>query len=434
MEGDILRAYKSNCFILQTLNRNLWYFFYSPDGKICYSLYHNKHWGNPITIIKNVNYNFSVNLTSKEDIYVFCQDLSGNVILCLYSNDTWSTKIILENKSSEIYDINFQMLYNSQSLNLIYSMPVVGEKSSQLIYHSMENNKWNSPQVLDNIIPFDNLPFIIQQVNDNLSIAFYEKKGKDCCLGYREFSVALKKWGTFNPFHSTIYTYIDQSFLTTQDTIHALYIIKTGFSYQLIYKNKSSDEWSNSITLYESNKIDKCSIFIIENQLWAIWYINSQLYACISYNFGKTFTKPSRYQGNYNNSAVKAYFITNIKQKEEKLFIREILLYGQPIPQILLIPELYPDFYDIDSNNIDTSKQAETDYLERISILENKISSYEKQVAEKDLQINSLIKEKNLLVQTKKILENQIANQSLELLSLQKQIENVDLNSTNSTN
>lgn len=431
-----MKPYQLNSFILQTVNNHLWYFFYSPDRSICYSLYNNKHWSNPITVMRDVNSNFSVSLTCKEEIYVFCQDLSGNIVLCLFKDENWSSKVILESKSSEIYDINFQILFDNQSLNLIYNMPIVGEKNVQLIYQLKDNkDKWNSPQILDTIIPFKFSPFIFQKISDNHSITFYEKKGKDCSLGYREFSSVLKKWGNFNPFHSTSYVYVDQSFLTTEDTIHALYIVKTSFSYQLIYKYKRGSDWSSPIIIYECNKIEMCSLFILDSQLWVIWYINSQLYTCISQNLGKTFSKPSRYQGHYLAYPTKASFITNIKQKEEKLYLRELLLYDQPIPQILLIPELYPSFYEISSNtHVEVIHKKSVDsgivddsLKERISILQNKNSSYEHQLSEKDSQIISLIKEKNLLNKTKEILENQISEQGLEILSLQKQLESTEI-------
>lgn len=431
------KTYQSNCFILQTTDNHLWYFFYSNYNSICYSLYSNKHWSNPVTVTKDVNYNFSVNLTDEDNIYVFCQDKLGNVVLCLYENEKWTSKIILENKADEIHDINFQMLFSSQSLNLMYSMPISGEKNAQLIYHSKDKNKWASPQILDTIIPFTYTPFTLQKISDTHSIAFYEKRGNDCALGYREFSSTLKKWGNFNPFHSTSYTYIDQSFLTTEDTIHVLYIVKTSFSYQLIYKYKNGSEWSSQLVIYECNKIDICSLFILDNQLWIIWYINSQLYTCISQNLGKTFSKPSRYQGHYISAPMKASFISNLKQKEEKLYLREILLYDQPIPELLLIPELYPDFYEVNSNipielthkneiNYNTTTEpmiTDTSLVERIDILKNKNLSCEHQLAEKNSQITTLIKEKNILSKTKEILENQIAQQGLEILSLQKQLE-----------
>lgn len=425
------KIYQSNCFVLQTKDNHLWYFFYSNYNSICYSLYSNKHWSNPVTVIKDVNYNFSVNLTDEDGIYVFCQDKLGNVVLCLYEDEKWNSKIILENKADEIHDINFQILFSNQSLDLMYSMPILGEKNAQLIYHSKDNNKWTSPQILDTIIPFKYRPFILQKITNNHNIAFYEKRGNDCALGYREFSSTLKKWGNFNPFHSTSYTYIDQSFLTTENTIHVLYIVKTSFSYQLIYKYKNGSEWSPQLIIYECNKIDICSLFILDNQLWIIWYINSQLYTCISQNLGKTFTKPTRYQGNYITIPIKASFISNIKQKEEKLYLREILLYDQPIPELLLIPELYPDFYEPNSNiSIQTTSnksiesiEEDTSLAERLNILENKNLSYERQLAEKDSQLKMLIKEKNVLGKTKEILENQIAQQGLEILSLQKQLE-----------
>jgi hypothetical protein len=405
----------------------LWYFFYSPDNTIKYSLHSNRHWGNPLTVINNVTPNFSINLTDKNEIYIFCQDIYGNILLCQYKDKAWSSKIILENKSSEISNINFEMLINNQNLNLVCSVPIPDEKSSKLVYYSKNNNNhWDYPQTVDKITPFTKSPFIHQQINNALSIFFYQKKENGYSLGYREFSSTLKKWGEFNSFHNSAYSYIDQSFLTTDDTIHVLYIVRGKFSQQLIYKQKNGSNWSSPIVLYENQKIELCSLLILDKQLWAIWYINSRIYTCISQNLGLSFGKPSRYSDNSIPLPTKSTFISNKKQKEEHLYIREILLYDEPIPEILLIPELCPDFYRINSSieiihkqsvaNEDLSKQ-------QINILENKISSYENQIKEKDSQINSFVKERLLLYKTKEILESKIAEQSLELISMQKQLE-----------
>lgn len=422
---------QSNYFIVQTSDNDLWYFFYSPDKNICYSICSNKQWSEPITVIEDVNYNFSLNLSKNDDIYVFCQDLFGNVILCLYQEQRWSFKKILENKSSDIYDIGFQMIFDAQSFNLIYSMPIVGENSAQLVYHSVDNSKWSSPQILDNIIPFKSIPFILQKINSNLYLAFYEKQGKNRSLGYREFSTVLKRWGKFNPSNETLSTYLDQSFLSTDDTIHTLYILKNNFSYQLVYKYKKGEQWSVPYILYENNKIDICSLFMVENQLWIVWCVKSYIYTCISYNMGKTFSKANRYTRQNIELPVKALFLTNKKQKQEKLYIKELLLYNKSVPKILFIPELYSDFYGI--NSCSTSKTlnenpenivvSDDDTKQQINILRNKISTYEKQLSEKEGQIALLIKEKNLLLQTKNILENQIAQQGIELSSLQTQLE-----------
>lgn len=401
----------SNCFIVQTSN-NLFYFFYSYDRSIYYNLYSNGHWLKPVTVIEEVNYNFSVSL-SNDDIYIFCQDLFGNVILCLYKNQKWSFKKILENKSSDIYNINFQMIIDNMSFNLIYSMPTL-ENNAQLVYHSMDN----SPQILDNIIPLNSMPFVTERVNNNLHLVFYQKKKKYHYLGYREFSTALKKWSQFNSFDETSYTYSDQSFLVTEDTIYTLYIVKGNFSYQLIYKYKKDSQWSSPYILYESNKIDMCCIFILNNQLWIVWCINPYVYTSISYDMGKTFNKAQRYI--YNDSLFKASFISNKKTKD--FYIKELFICGQSNPKILFIPD---DFLYSQEKIIHTESISE-----KLNILKNKISIYEKQLTEKENQIDLLIEEKNLLLKTKGNLENQLAQKNIELKEIKEQLNQKEIKKT----
>lgn len=402
-----MKVYQNNSFLLQTQDNLLWYFFYSQEGNICYTIYKNRHWSTPIIIIRNTNSNFSVNINAKDIIYLFCQDLSGNVVLCVYKDNIWSSSVVLENTSNQIHNINFQMIMEDNSLNLIYTMPISYDKKSQLFYHFKENENWSSPQILDTISPLRQSPFNLQKINNRHNIIFYTQELETSSLGYREFSVPLKKWGKFNAIHKTKYKYTDQSFLTTENTLYVLYIVKNAFSCQLIFKKKSSEIWDTTILIFEGPKIELCTLFILENQLWLVWYSNSYLFTCVSNNMGKSFSKPQRYGKELSIIPYKAAFISNSSQQSKNIYLKEILISGnseQENPKFLLIPEIYPDFYNYTEN------------FNELNELKNKINSYEQ-------LINNLNSEKNLLYETKKILEQQISKQSMEILSLQKQLE-----------
>lgn len=400
-----MKPYQSTGFMIQTKNKALWYFFYNSEGNICYTVYKNKHWSTPTAIIKNIYPNFSVNITDKDIIYVFCQDISGNVILSVYQNGTWNSSIVLENNSAQIHNINFQMIIEDNSLNLIYTMPISYDKKSQLFYHYKDNDKWSSPQIIDTISPLRQSPFSLQKINNCHNIVFYAQEHDFLSLGYREFSASQKKWSKFNTIHNTKHKYADQSFLTTENTLHTLYIVKNNFLCQLIYKKKSSENWDTPIILYENSKIELCTLFILDNQLWAVWFSNSQFFTSISYNMGKTFSKPQRYGKPIDYLPYKANFISNSRQIGEQFRLNELLIgssYEQNTPKVLIFPDLHPDFYNYSESELNE--------------LKNKINSYEH-------LINNLNSEKNLLYETKKILEKQIAVQSMEISSLQKKID-----------
>ena len=122
---------------------------------------------------------------------------------------------------------------------------------------------------------------------------------------------------------------------------------------------------------------------------------------------GKSFSKPQRYSKELAVTPYKAAFISNAEQQEKHLYLKEVLISGtseQGIPKLLVVPELCQNFYN------------STENFNEINELKNKINSYEQ-------LISNLKSEKKLLYETKKILEEQISNQSIEILNLQKQLD-----------
>ena len=72
-------------------------------------------------LIQGVRERYTVNLSPNGYIYLFCQNISGDIIHLKYKTGELSQNIILENKSKNCKDILFYCIENNSEMNLIYN-------------------------------------------------------------------------------------------------------------------------------------------------------------------------------------------------------------------------------------------------------------------------------------------------------------------------
>lgn len=387
-------------YFIRSKDNRLWNFYYDLEQGVCCKVYADQHWSSASQILSNAKSNFSITLDDDNKIYLFCQDITGNIVLCLYDGASWSSQIVLENQSKTVYTIYFHAIINETGLHLFYNLPDE-ESGNQFLIHQSRgmDGKWGSPTKIDLISPLSSAPFYIQKVNSHHILIFYQTKYKEYNIGYREFSLRLKKWSEYHIFYTSVYQCLDQSFLTTSKDIHALYVIRGMYSYQLIYRKKQDSGWSNPITLWESQKIDICSLLMVQDELFAVWITNRQYYTCSSKNRGQNFSKPTRNRSNLSREPIKAFYQSSILQNEKDIYLHDVLVKDPDQMELLLIPELYPEFYPRAMKTASPKSQVE-EHPQRVPIdedanenmlkLRNQVSLYKKQSDEKDQQIYQL--------------------------------------------
>ena len=83
-----------NNYILKNKNNEILSFYYGEERAIyCKKLDSNN---NQITsqIIQNVTDCFTVTLSPNKDIYIFCQEYNGDIILCRLEEDSFRNRIL----------------------------------------------------------------------------------------------------------------------------------------------------------------------------------------------------------------------------------------------------------------------------------------------------------------------------------------------------
>lgn len=410
-----------NTYIVKLNINKLLSFYYSKKNGIVYKIYENNNWSKEQIVFINALENYTVTLGYDGIIYIFCQDKYGNLNLCINKENLWSSKIILENKSNTIHTIIFNPIVTEAGLTLIYNVPSNSENGNYLVTQQLsQNSKWSEPNKIDFFSNMNNCYYQVQYVGKEHLLLFYQTKTPENRIGYRELTSTTQ--GPFNLFHMSNSYIKDHSFLTTNSEIHALYIIKSMFSSQLIYKKKSDDGFSKPIVIWESQKIENCLLFIIKNIIHVNFMVNGQLSLSTSNDGGRTFSRPTSTITKFNYKNTKAIFISESLQNEDTYYIRELYVDADNPCDIQLISDLTNDFYPVflqtrKDDNIEKSvtnqPTAEVEELkEAISKLKNQLNIYKKQSADKDKQLvnlTTLLKNRNedLSINT---VENRSAN------------------------
>ncbi len=344
-----------NIYIVKTKDNKLHCFYHTNESGINMRTYEQNKWGKSINIFPDALQNYTLTLSKNGTFYIFCSDKSGNINSCVGSGDSWNTHIVLRNQSPVIHNVIFSPLFTPSGLKLIYNMPSPEDKSHFIMTQSLaKNGEWSAPSRLDRISPFSNNIFTTQLLSDDHAIVFYQTKPSETNLGYREITDAQN--GSFNVIHSTGYQIADTSFLTTNNTIHTAYVVKSLFSSQLIYKKRDSEGFSGPIPIWESQRIENCLLMISKSRLYIYFASSTSLYSCYSDDNGETFSRPVRYKEKICQNPIKAYYISETQMDESGYFCREVYVDKQNPFSVQIISEINDivQIYEPPKNNVQT--------------------------------------------------------------------------------
>jgi len=182
-------------------------------------------------------------------------------------------------------------------------------------------------------------PYIIQATGSGHFVLFYQNKDGD--VGYRE--VTEKRTGPFHRFHNfksgNIY---DASFLTTFDELHVLMIVRSPFSYQLLYRKKTEDVFTPPVQLWEAPKIEHCLLTLIGNELHATCMIGGRPHRVISIDEGDSFGQMELYKRKFCAEPIKANFTS--QQVTDGWLARQVYVDKNAPWDVQMLPDIV-DFF-----------------------------------------------------------------------------------------
>lgn len=389
---------RTNYYIIKQSKGTLWAFFHDNNDGICCMTYTYDAWSDKQIICENGTRNFSVYLDHRDQIHIFCQDPSGNILLYQYVSDEWKSEVLLYSKSGLLDSLHFDAIFNGEDLYLFYNLKDPNNNRYALVQQiAVKGTHWNTPSLIDYIDPLDQRPFSVYKDSNNNILLFYQKQQEGYQLGYKKYSQSMNTWSNFYPFDENKLSFGDASILINNQNIQCLYIKKEKHYSTLFYKFKTDSKWEVPQKLFEKAEISSCSLFMIDDHLWAAWISDGKLYSCYSTDWGHTFSNPSIHFSDRPALPTKAYYQSNFSQEQKRLRANE--LYIRPDKQIefLIIPDVFPIIsgksIPLEDTFIPATEKVDN-YLNEIKIHMNEV--YEeiylckKQLREKEHQIAQL--------------------------------------------
>ena len=351
-----------NQYIVQIADNKLIAIYHDDTSGIAMRAFDNGRWGKPASIAPDMQPNFTLSADSRGILYMLCQD-SSNILLYRFTQGEWKSRMMLEGSGSKQIPLHAYPIVFGKSMSLIYSSPsgnITGSSESPLMLRRIdEHGTWHAPLIIDKYTP-SNGSFSVQAITPSHYLLFYAKKSNETSVGYVEISP--ERITAFNTIYSTNQRIADTSFLATNNSIHALLIIKGMFSTQVIYRKKSNANFSAPITLAEAPQISNCLLMFVSGKLHAYFTIGSHLVSANSSDFGETFSSVSRCTTKFCAEPIKSSYLSQMPMREDDYFVRQLFVDRHNTTDIQLLPDIYEDFYPLP-----TRTSTENPPLEAIS-------------------------------------------------------------------
>ena len=352
--------------IVRTRDSRLQCFFHAADTGVCVRIHENGAWGKPRVLLQGAREVFSVNMAEDGRLYVFAQDERGNMHLCTSSaeaSDEWNDQTILRSQMSTAQGTCFHALISDVGLHLVYNMPTGEGRGQQMVSQRLGvNGGWEAANRLGGVMPVGGQLFQTQMAGSRHMLLFYQSCNPDCALGYRE--IAPDRIGEMHILHTTGYQITDASFVTLPDALHALYIVKSSFSSQLIYRRRDGAGLSDPVVIWEAQRAESCLLFFSEGRLTACCLSNGQVFSCMAKENG-TFSWPTRVRMSFATEPMKAVYLSALAESAAStgsFFCREVYV-DKARPWEMQLPGVpRGDFFPLDIQLDLPSAHAERAY------------------------------------------------------------------------
>lgn len=446
-----------SCFLIKKKNGALWKIYYSQKNCIEYEAYEDNSWIKGDILAENARNNFFVLLSSNDYVYVFFQDISGNVVLTLFNDNNWSSKVIFKSKTPNSYNIKLSAIFCKNDIHVFYTVKGSSNPREALVHQICYDEKeWSSPRPIDMLNLKTSVPFI-PFINSNNVLIFYEKGGTLPEVGYRKFSTSSNIWSEFISFDKNSLGFNDFSAAALNNQIHTLYIKRSETYSALIYNLKNS-KTSRQIMLSKKQELNKCILLTLDNHIWALWYTGESIYGSYSTDEGEHFSTPAVLYECKNTMIRKVSFQNNNLELLKHLSISHIFIDNIDTASILVIPDLYPAILNIDKQEIQDATPSDENakiemhlnYIKQhLNDAYEKIFQYQKEIREKDqsiIKLNSSLEQKSndllniqysLKIMKEKLeaalLQNQNINKEMSILNSKLTLKENQINSLRNT-
>lgn len=313
-----------DCFLVRQRNGKLLKFSYDIEQGIYYQIFMKECWSEKKSIYKDSFEYFYVFDRWNGEVSVFCQDICGDIILCILEGIEWKYKTLLHMKCDVITPVQIRGFFYCDDIHLLYNIVDKNTYAEVLVHQIAKRGiHWTSPQIISKSDCYSRFSYGIYQegklkitILNTMVAGLYQ-------LISRSFHIIEERWGKEEIIHTSRLPYKDCSFLLYEDRKHYLFVTQDDQINRLIYQYKEIGLQKNTI-LYEDKNISSCVLILFNEVLWSLWICGNKLYGCFSINYGKDFSSPKEYRCFDKGIPVKVFYQEYLEDKQNNYVINEI--------------------------------------------------------------------------------------------------------------
>ena len=370
------------------------FLFYSDGESILQKKYERGAWSRGQAIIRSVEESISL-WAAEDNIYILCRGTDGDIYFCKKIDDAkWERRVIYKDTGGGDISSDFYFFANKSVFNLIYTIrgEDAGKKGQKLMHTSFTGGNWSMPFEIDRIAPLENTSFIAEKPGEGGVALYYKCVDGSFCS--REVKLSPLAFGRENTFVKSGPGIRDISVLSDGSSVYTAYVLRSMFSVQIVFRQKSGDELLNPIMVWEGPRAEDCLLFMSEGILYISWTTNGIAYFSRYDQSRGIFSMPQRARDGSPGRRIKGEYID--LQGVPSFQSREIFVSGEGAWDIQIPAFLRDGFFkDIKDTPViimEEKKEAPEKDPENKEKLRNRLEEYQKQSTQRENEIASLSK------------------------------------------
>ncbi|MCD3283519.1 hypothetical protein G8V05_15205, partial [Clostridium botulinum C/D] len=274
-------------YTIRMFHGNLWNITHNKKLGIIYRQLIDQKWSAASILQKHCNDSFATVLLPKNQLCLIYQTNEGNIVMSLFSNETWEHMKILKWKGNVLKKATIKALYYYNKIHIFYSLSLTSNSNQTLFYQTIDLDlNLSKPISIDTDILNLDKPFEISILDNGSLVVLYEKLDKNYKLVYKIFNCQNYKWSDCYTIDKNITPYKDFSLCCNNNTIHILYIKNSNSQNFLIHCSGLFLDL-NYITIFKNTRdIFFPCFFKLGDTIWDMWINNNSIYSCFSNDNG----------------------------------------------------------------------------------------------------------------------------------------------------
>lgn len=397
-----------DCYMIEEKDGTILGFRFNKELGIFCRAYKDNRWSDANTIYRESLGHFCV-LQKSDIVYLFCQDICGDIILCILKQGEWKIKKLIHMGHSVIMPIYMRAFFCARNIHLLYNIADGYDYKEMLVQQVIEDGiRCNVPQIVTELDYYSRCPYIsAQDCNSNI-IMLNSVFDEEYRLVSRVFYQAENRWGKEDVIYKSAFPYIDYAFVIEDDKMHCLFIAQHEQRHKVVYHYKSSKS-RETTELFFAEKIDSCMLVLLNKILWALWICDCKLYGCFSIDSGQSFSKAEVYMRFEEHLPQKAYYQAYKEDNQSICMQKQIYVMDENGQVGFFLQKLLKDSLAID--------------LIDEKCLKNRIESSKCEINELRAYFDNIYMRLKMLKEEKQKLQYELIGVRESIISLKEEVE-----------